>query len=141
MAVMQVHLTLIGDDFDTAYVTGETGMQPDYLREKDEVLPSGRLFGHTEWGIETERVQSDDLEELLTPFISRISCESSTLLRLCDECSAEWHLLILVEIYDDYSPALYFSTEIVRFAASINAQIGFDTYVCSTDGVEEYDIE
>lgn len=61
MAEIQGYLTLIGDDFDTALVSKLIGRLPTYVREKAEVLGNGQLFGHCEWGVETELIETDDL--------------------------------------------------------------------------------
>lgn len=141
MAEMQVHLTLVGDDFDTSYVTREIGMQPQSIREKDEVLGNGRLFGHTEWGFHTKLIETDDSEELIASFVSKINCPSETLFRLSQKCSAKWHMGIFVKICNNSSTTLYLCPEAIEFAARLKADVWFDTYVCSTDEVEEFDIE
>ena len=42
MAKIQGHLTLVGDDFDTALVSKMLGRLPTYVREKTEVLGNGQ---------------------------------------------------------------------------------------------------
>lgn len=129
MAKIRAYLTLVGEDFDVDQVSLEIGMTPDEVRHKDERLGNGSLFGHTEWGIETELKKSDEVEPVLRELFSRINCDPVVLKEVGLKFKAEWHLLILVRIYDEDMPVLFFPADIIQFAAQIGAQIGFDTYL------------
>ena len=133
MTEIKVYLTLIGTDFDTEYVTAQLGIQPDEVREKNELLGNGRKFGHTEWGICSELQVADELEPILRETVSRFKCDTPLLYNLCSICNAEWHLLILLKIYDEDTPFLYFPADIVHFLGDIRAQIGFDNYMLSSN--------
>ena len=128
MAEIKVYLTLIGDDFDPNYVTKEIGIRPVYVREKNEILGNGRLFGHFEWGIETELMQTDDLSNIPDQLISTIPCGLDVLLHIAQKCKAQWNVLILVNVYDSF-PALYFSKDFIQVAGYIGATVGFDVYL------------
>lgn len=137
MNKMQAHLTLIGEDFDTNSVSGRIGMFPDKTRQKDEVLKNGRLFGHTEWGIETSVETCDDVEPLLRKLFRRIPCTPQVLYEIGKECSADWHILILLRTYGTEGPIIVFSEDLIQYLAQIHAQIGFDNYIYEEDEVPD----
>ena len=61
---MQGFLTLIGDSFSPEYVTSTLMLQPHWIRSKTELLGNGLEFGHYEWGIKTDTVESYELKPL-----------------------------------------------------------------------------
>lgn len=134
MAIMKICLALTGDDFDTGYVTRETGLQPHIVREKDEVLGNGQFFGYTAWCVESERISTGDSEPLVDFFISGLRCGRDSLLKISRECSAQWHLFVEVDMGDpgDF-PSLTFSQKAVEFASFIGADMWFDMYSSDED--------
>ena len=128
MAEIKIYLTLIGEELSIDHVTKRVGIAPAYVRDKNEILGNGRLFGHYEWGIETELIHTDDIADYPDKFISTIPCGPDVLAGIAKECDAHWHIMILVNVYDDF-PALYFSSEFIKTAGEIGAEIGFDVYM------------
>lgn len=128
MTIIQGHLTLIGADFDTSYVTETIGYSAPYIREKDEILGNGRAFGHCEWGVETEQIETDNFVELSMLLMNILPCSEQTLAEVAQICGAQWHILFLVKIYDEFPPIII-TPEFTQFAAAISAGIGFDGYV------------
>lgn len=82
MAKIQGYLTLIGDDFDTALVSKLIGRLPTYVREKTEVLGNGQLFGHCEWGVGTELIETFDLQPVSDLLREMINCPTQLLRKL-----------------------------------------------------------
>ena len=132
MANIKAYLTLIGAEFDTDFATARIGIQPDKVRQKDEVLPNGYLFGKTQWGVYTDKINTDELAPVLRKIIERFGCGTTCLKDLALTCNAEWHLLILLEVYDEERPIIYFPSDVIRFLGEIDAQVGFDDYLFST---------
>ena len=129
MAEIKAYLTLIGDDFDLDGVSLSCGIHPTYTRHKNEKLGNGKRFGHTEWGIETDLLVTDDIENVLSELTSKITCSPQTLYEMAQKYSAEWHVLVLLRIFSGEMPVLFFSAEFIQLAAQLHAKIGFDTYV------------
>ncbi len=136
MAEMQGYLTLIGNDFDTKHVTEVIGQLPTYVREKTEILGNGRAFGHCEWGVETEMFDTYELPPICDALMNILKCPTQLLRQVAVDCNAQWHILFLVRITDDF-PALIFSPDFVKFAADINAGIGFDGYLLIEENEDE----
>ena len=128
MAQLKGYLTLIGNNFDLDYVSKALEMAPDTTRKSDEILQSGRQFGHDEWGIETELEESDDVECILQKLIDRTSGKTSIMRAVADECDAVWNVLILEKVYDEL-PMIVFSQDTIRYLYEINAELGFDSYL------------
>lgn len=129
MAQIRAYLTLIGDDFDANLVSKQIGLDADEVRVKDEVLGNGQLFGHTEWGIETRVEDCDEVGPVLQRLFDRVPCSPQILYEVSRRCMAEWHILILLKIYNADAPVIYFPESIIQYAAQIHAQIGFDCYI------------
>lgn len=125
MAKIRGHLTLIGDDFETAYVSRMTGQLPNYVREKTEILRNGQLFGHCEWGVVTEFIDTFDLQVVSDLLRGMINCPTEVLKQVAQDCDAVWNILFAVDVYDDF-PALYFESDFIQFTAEIGGIIGFD---------------
>ena len=132
MAQIRAYLTLIGAEFNTDFVTSQIGIQPDEIRQKDEMLPNGKRFGKTQWGVHTDKISTDELAPVLRKLIERFDCGTACLRGLLSTCNAEWHLLILLEVYNEERPVLYFPSDVIHFLGEIDAQVGFDDYMFST---------
>lgn len=130
---VSAYFTLIGDDFDVNYVTNVLDITPSETRYKDEILGNGRKFGHTEWGISTGHEVSLDINNQFNTIFALVYDKIDLLSQLCVECNAEWHILFVITIENGYAPAMYFKKDFIHFAAAIDAQIGFDTYIYSLD--------
>lgn len=129
MAEIKAYLTLIGDDFDPDDIYPLCGISPTYTRGKNDVLKNGRAFGHAEWGIETDLLVSDSLEDVLCELALKITCEPQILREIAEKCAAEWNVLILLRVFNGDIPVLYFPAEFIQLAAQLCAKIGFDTYL------------
>ena len=124
LAHIKAHLTLSGDDFDPADITLETGITPTYIRYKDEILRSGRAFGHYEWGIESSLHIGLEIKPAVKELIGMVSCDTATLAEIALKHNAQWDVLI----YTRCSPAMCFDAEQIKFFAEIGASVGFDNY-------------
>ena len=136
MAEIQGHLTLIGDDFDTALVSKLLGRLPTYVREKTEVLGNGQLFGHCEWGVETALMEAEDFQPVSDSLREMLDCPAELLKKAAHDCNAEWHILYYVKVYDEF-PALWFNAEFIQFVAEIGGLIGFDGYLLGGPDIDE----
>ena len=129
MAWIKAYLTLIGDQFDPEWVTERLGIKPDSVRLPSELLSNGRLFGHTEWGMETEKQEADDVEAVLQQLFVRVKDCMDEMGKLAEETSAAWNILVYVKSTVEDFPDIVFSAETIRKMALIRATIGLDTYI------------
>lgn len=120
-------LTLIGHSIDHEEVSRYLSVQPNYQRYRGEVVgKSNYIFDHDEWGISTERIESVEVSECLSMLIDRMSSKVSDMVFLAQRYSAEWHILVEVDIYKQRLPIIIFDQTIIDFIYKIKGQLGFD---------------
>ena len=122
------HLTLIGDDFDLDYVTRELGTVPMTQRKPDEILGNGKAFGHCEWGVETERIDTCEISVVADALMQLAPGAYSTMAEIAKKVGAQWHILFraLLDDDEDEYPRIVLESPFIRFAAEIGAGIGVD---------------
>lgn len=126
MTKMQIHFALKGDTYDPSHVTKALGLQPDFTKEKGVADGDGEISIYTEWGINSETVDVVSSEELLIPFVSKMSRYKDLLLRVREECAAWWEMEIEVRIpYGNSFPELVFPQQVIKFTSDIYANLGF----------------
>lgn len=127
MAEIKGYLTLIGDELNCSKISDLLNKEPTWNKEKGEILGNGRLFGHCEWGVETETQLSNELVSTADLLMTTFSCSRETMRQVAQDFNAEWHILFLIRVFDDF-PSIYLTPDFVEFAADIIASIGFDIY-------------
>lgn len=130
-STVQVHISLIGDSFDTGHVTQLMNLTPTKTHQVDEILGNGKKFGHVEWNLTSEEEPSVDAMEQFGKLFDKIHEKSNIMNQLRTLCNAEWHILFTIQIENGDVPAIYLPQDIVQFAANIHAQFGYDVYVLS----------
>lgn len=129
MMKAQIHLTLIGEDFNTKSVTEALAITPQYVREKDELLNNGRRFGHDEWGISTEIEETDDFHCFFRSFMSCIDNKLHLMREVADINNAQWNLLFELDVKDGCFPCLFFDSDLINEISGLNASMGFDVLI------------
>ena len=127
MAIMQGHLTLIGQQFDTELVSARLKVHANWEKHPQDALDNGRLFGHAEWGVVTSYYDSDDMNDLIDSLIKLVPVSKEEMRAVAEEMNAKWNILLFVEVKDDF-PAIILSETFLHFASSIGAVVGFDVY-------------
>jgi len=127
MAEIKGYLSLIGDCIDLSKVSKMIPRAPTWQREKSEVLGNGRMFGHCEWGVETETILSNDLSTIENTIANLLPCPREELAEIACCFDSEWSILFLIRVSNEF-PVLSLSSDFIKFAADINASIGFDVY-------------
>jgi len=123
------HLTFVGDEFDTDYVTSLLNRQPDYLRIKGVETRKDFKARFTEWGIHVGEAESLDSNTHMNPIFDFIEANLEKLQQIDNEFDAEWHILACVHIRNERAPAIVFTPRQLELASAIKAHIGFDSYV------------
>ena len=129
MTKAQIHITLIGEDFNTKEVTEALDITPQYIREKEEILNNGRRFGHTEWGISTKIEEIDDLHTFFQQFMSGFKDKFDLMKKVADNSNAQWNLLFELDVTDGCFPSIYFDSESINEISRLNASMGFDVLI------------
>jgi len=121
-------MTLVGDEYDTDFVTSLLNKQPDYLRIKGSVIRNGLHARFTEWGIRVDEAESLDSDTHLNPLFNFIEINLEHLQQLSVELNAEWHIVVCIMIRNGRAPGIGFSPRQLELASAIKAHIGFDMY-------------
>jgi hypothetical protein len=128
---IRVKIYLTADKFDLAEVTRRIGVIPTRAREKSE-WPQVSIdlgFAVDEWNYETPEKQCLSVEESFREMLAIMAPKITVIKELIQEFQLETSLLVIVCGETMNLPEMYLSKEIIAFAASINASIGFDMYL------------
>lgn len=129
---VKVEFTMSGEVyFKPDEITKKIGITPTYVREKGEILRNGNIFPLSEWGIETEYIESLDINDQLSIITEQLKDKVVIINEICTLYNLKCTFVIVVNIEQEEKPAMYFDSEFIQFAASINADIGFDLYFYS----------
>jgi len=125
-----IYFTLLGDDFDADYVTQKLGVQPIAVQNKCDLLKSGKMCGYTAWKTGMQEYEEStnieiQLDKVIAPFLDKVDLLSE----LRQECSAEWQVMIVMNVEEDNPPFIGFTREQMKFFGSIEAEVEFDTYL------------
>ena len=136
MAKMKGHLTLIGDEFNPDEVTAQLKVQPQWIKNKHDILGNGQEFGHYEWGIVTDLIEHYDLDPIVQQLADFIRPRTKLLAEIAKNCCAVWNILFDISSTEDF-PATYFGADFIRLAAEINAELGLDPIIYPTGEGDE----
>ncbi|MCR4673269.1 MAG: DUF4279 domain-containing protein [Lachnospiraceae bacterium] len=128
MADIIVYLTLSGNSIDTEFVTKALDITPTSIRRNDEILPNGRLFGHTEWSYDTGLINTIDLPVVFNLILPKFFHNTMKMREIADELKAEWSILVYIKSKDIQEPIIVIPPFVIQFASEIGAEIGFDLY-------------
>lgn len=107
------------------------GIIPNYTRRKGEMLRNGRPFHLSEWGIHTEYENSIDISEQLLKITEKLKDKVSVINEICSQYRITCSFVVVINIEQGIKPTIGFESDFIKFACSINADVGIDLYICS----------
>jgi len=127
MPQIRVSFFFSGDKFDLNDVTDRMQYIPEFSRNKEDCpLPE---VACTCWSMDSEkescRAVSIQFEKILDLLIGK----EQIILQICNDYNIDVGFLINIFFENGDRPEIVLPKEIVLFAASINAEIGFDLYI------------
>ena len=125
---VQASFTLCANSFNHDMINKKLNIVPNYARYKDEILKNGRLFGHDEWGIETNFEESHDIDFQLSKITNILTGKESLIKSICEEYNAKCCFLIVIKVRNDTFPAMGITVRQMEFASKINAEIVITPY-------------
>lgn len=128
---IKVHLYLSADSFDLAEVTRRLDVTPTCTREKSEwpQVSIDMEIAHVSWNYTTTEIQSLSVENSFSELIEVFNPKIAVIKELIQEFRLETTLVVVINGESVNLPEMQLSEEIIAFAASINASIGFDMYL------------
>lgn len=128
---VKVEFYIIADDLNLDQITYSLGIAPNHTHHKSEILKSGRVLGYDVWGIETDYEESLDITDQFNKIIDPLRDKAGKINEILSLYKAECKFCIVVNVENGEFPAMYFDRELIKFMASINAEIEFDPYFYS----------
>ena len=131
---------LTADEFDLDEVTRKMEITPTGTRTKDS-FPQQSIdagFACTGWVLEIEEEHCLAVSILFDRLLEVLRGKEKTIERLQNDYGIEASISISIYMHDIAArPEIWLPQEVVQFAASINASIGFDLYSnCSCEDDE-----
>lgn len=98
---------------------------------KGEPVPnqSNMIRKETAWELSTGFIQTLYLEEVIDIFLQKIHPHIDDIINYAEINNLEIKIYLVVEIYFDQEPALYFTKQFIKLAARFNCEIDIDLYV------------
>lgn len=124
---IQVSFFFTGDEFDIDYVTKKMNITPSSTSEKKD-FPV-KAFAHTEWVLETQKESSRVVSWQFEKLIKLLEGKESLINQLCIDYGMEAGFVVCVFMELGDAPEIVLTRDIISFAASINAEVGFDFYI------------
>ena len=120
---------LIGDKFDTDYVSLILNKKPDNILIEGELIEStGRPATITVWEIRIAQKESMDIDTHIAPIFDFVKQNAKKIQSLSNEFDSEWRISVHIVIRNGQSPGMFLSPEKIGLASAINAGIDFDLY-------------
>ncbi len=128
---VMVYFSLYGDEFSLDDVTEKLEVTPTETYKKGDLIPNRSTACYrkeTSWDLGTGYQVSLDVNNQLQQIINKLQNKSSIINEIKEAYSVECKLSIVVKIEEGNTPALYLDKDIIKFAASIEAELDVDLY-------------
>jgi hypothetical protein len=129
-STISISLMLVGNIFDTDFVTEVIGRNPDWVRRKGDPIIGGLNEAKcTRWVIEIGERETIDFISVFSELFPFIRNKREQLLYVAKKCDSDWRVGVCVNIRNCQVPALWLSNEAIQMLHQINATIDFDVYI------------
>jgi len=123
---INVYFYITADEFDLSEVTRKLGVMPTSTRTKDDFPPQG--LACTEWVLETGREDCIAVSIQFEKMLQMLDGKANVIKNVCNEYNLETGFVVAIHMMHGERPEILLPPEVISFAASINADIGFDLY-------------
>lgn len=128
---IMVYFSLYGDEFPLDDVTEKIEVTPTKTYKKGDLIPNRSTACYrkeTSWDLGTGYQVSLDVNNQLQQIINKLQNKASIINEIKEAYSVECKFFIVVKIEQGNTPALYLVKDIIKFAASIEAEFDVDLY-------------
>ncbi|MBY7112262.1 DUF4279 domain-containing protein [Bacillus sp. 17RED48] len=133
------YFSATGDIFPVEAITDALSIEPTRTYKKGDVvarrdtpnLVSTKIIyrKETDWTLSTGYEESYDINNQLHVILKSLERKTEQLKHLKKKYSLEFLLMIVIQVENNESPAMYLQKDIIDFASSIQAEIHFDLYI------------
>ncbi|AAT61703.1 hypothetical protein BCJMU51_3229 [Bacillus cereus] len=134
------YFSVTGDTFPVEAITDTLSIEPTRTYKKGDVvarrdnpnLVSTKTIyrKETDWTFSTGYQESYDINNQLHIILKSLEGKTEQLKHLKQKYSLEFLLMVVIQVENNESPAMYLQKDIIDFASSIQAEIHFDLYIC-----------
>ncbi|WP_413376615.1 DUF4279 domain-containing protein [Alkalihalobacillus sp. 1P02AB] len=126
-----VYFWLAGDSFPVEEVTRRLGIIPTESYRKGDVIRYYPIYHtriETAWKYGTDYQETVDIENQFAQIISPLQMKKEELTAIINDYSIEAGITIVLNILEGQTPALFFTKEVIQFAAELQLEIDVDLY-------------
>ncbi|PGU41587.1 DUF4279 domain-containing protein [Bacillus cereus] len=134
------YFSATGDIFPLEAITETLSIEPTRTYKKGDVVArrdnpnlvfTKTLYRkETDWTLSTGYQESYDINNQLHVILKSLEEKTEQLKQLKKKYDLEFLFMVVIQVENNESPAMYLQKEIINFASSIHAEIHFDLYIC-----------
>lgn len=125
---VKAYYSLFGDHFDPDEVSSKLEITPTSVTRKGDIINVKHRYPETSWTLGTDYEESLDVNDQLIKVMNVLKEKASQIntIQVQNQLKSKFFIVIVME--NGYTPALYFDSDLIRFADSIHAEIDVDLY-------------
>ncbi|WP_242263212.1 DUF4279 domain-containing protein [Bacillus cereus group sp. BfR-BA-01511] len=134
------YFSATADIFPVEAITDALSIEPTRTYKKGDVVAkrdnpnlvsTKKLYRkETDWTLSTGYQQSYDINNQLHVIVKSLGEKTEQLKHLKNKYDLQFLFMIVIQVENNESPAMYLQKDIIDFASSIQAEIHFDLYIC-----------
>lgn len=134
------YFSATGDIFPLEAITDALNIEPTRTYKKGDVVArrdnpnlvfTKTLYRkETDWTLSTGYQESYDINNQLHIILKSLEGKTEQLKYLKKKYDLQFLFMVIIQVENNESPAMYLQKEIINFASSIQAEIHFDLYIC-----------
>lgn len=128
---VKMRLSFFNDYFDLKQFSNILEVDSTKQYFKDEIFESygvERVRKNTAWHYSTDYVVTRDSNEVFNIIYRNFNAKIDKIQKLVIDYKLNVKLEIVIEIYDDHCPAVYFDKKMMSFLNALNAVVDIDMY-------------
>ena len=133
------YFSATGDVFPVEAITNALRIEPTRTYKKDDVVarrdnpnlvsPKTLYRKETDWTLSTGYQESYDINNQLHVILQSLEGKTEQLKHLKKKYGLQFLFMVVIQVENNESPAMYLQKEIIDFASFIQAEIHFDLYI------------
>ncbi|WP_368905939.1 DUF4279 domain-containing protein [Bacillus wiedmannii] len=133
------YFSVTGDAFPVEAITDALSIEPTRTYKKGDVvarhdnpnLVSTKVIyrKETDWTLSTGYQESYDINNQLHVILKSLEGKTEQLKQLKEKYDLQFLFMVVIQVENNESPAMYLQKEIINFASFIQAEIHFDLYI------------
>ncbi|HGP3676397.1 TPA: DUF4279 domain-containing protein [Bacillus pacificus] len=133
------YFSITGDIFPVEAITDALNIEPTRTYKKGDIVArrdnpnlvfTKKLYRkETDWNLSTGYQESYDINNQLHVILKSLEEKTEPLKQLKKKYDLEFLFMVVIQIENNESPAMYLQKDILDFASSIQAEIHFDLYI------------